>query len=54
MRPPTQYLGSKGRLGPWIASLLPPHRTYVEPFAEHCTMCGGPYHPAPSARSFLR
>jgi DNA adenine methylase len=33
MRPPTQYLGSKGRLGPWIASLLPPHRTYVEPFA---------------------
>jgi DNA adenine methylase len=32
VRPPTQYLGSKGRLGPWIASLLPPHRTYVEPF----------------------
>ncbi len=33
MRPPTQYLGSKGRLGPWIASLLPAHRTYVEAFA---------------------
>ena len=32
MRPPTQYFGSKGRLGPWIASLLPTHRTYVEPF----------------------
>jgi DNA adenine methylase len=33
MRPPTQYFGSKGRLGPWIASLLPTHRTYVEAFA---------------------
>jgi DNA adenine methylase len=33
VRPPTQYLGSKGRLAPWIASLLPPHRTYVEAFA---------------------
>ena len=33
MRPPTQYFGSKGRLAPWIANLLPPHRTYVEPFA---------------------
>jgi DNA adenine methylase len=32
VRPPTQYLGSKGRLGPWIASLLPGHRTYVEAF----------------------
>jgi DNA adenine methylase len=32
MRPPTQYFGSKGRLAPWIASLLPPARTYVEPF----------------------
>jgi DNA adenine methylase len=32
VRPPTQYFGSKGRLGPWIASLLPTHRTYVEPF----------------------
>lgn len=33
MRAPTSYYGSKGRLGPWIASLLPAHRTYVEPFA---------------------
>jgi DNA adenine methylase len=33
VRPPTQYFGSKGRLAPWIASLLPAHRTYVEPFA---------------------
>jgi DNA adenine methylase len=33
MRPPTQYFGSKGRLAPWIATLLPAHRTYVEPFA---------------------
>jgi DNA adenine methylase len=33
VRPPTQYFGAKGRLGPWIASLLPAHRTYVEPFA---------------------
>jgi DNA adenine methylase len=32
VRPPTQYFGSKGRLGPWIASLLATHRTYVEPF----------------------
>ncbi len=32
MRPPTQYFGSKGRLAPWIASLVPTHRTYVEPF----------------------
>jgi len=27
------YLGGKSRLAPWIASLLPAHRTYVEPFA---------------------
>jgi DNA adenine methylase len=33
MRPPTQYLGSKGRLACWVASLLPAHRTYVEAFA---------------------
>ena len=33
VRPPTQYFGAKGRLAPWIASLLPPHRTYVEAFA---------------------
>jgi DNA adenine methylase len=33
MRPPTNYYGGKGRLAPWIASLLPAHRTYLEPFA---------------------
>jgi DNA adenine methylase len=31
--PPTNYYGGKARLAPWIASLLPVHRTYVEPFA---------------------
>jgi DNA adenine methylase len=33
MRPPTNYYGAKTRLAPWIASLLPAHRTYLEPFA---------------------
>jgi DNA adenine methylase len=32
MRPATNYYGGKARLAPWIASLLPPHRTYLEPF----------------------
>jgi DNA adenine methylase len=32
LRPPTNYYGGKGRLAPWIAGLLPPCRTYVEPF----------------------
>lgn len=27
------YYGGKSRLAPWIASLLPSHRVYVEPFA---------------------
>jgi DNA adenine methylase len=31
-RSPINYHGSKGRLAPWIASLLPAHRTYLEPF----------------------
>jgi len=30
---PLAYIGGKRRLAPTIASLLPPHRTYVEPFA---------------------
>jgi len=30
--PPTNYYGGKARLAGWIASLLPAHRTYVEPF----------------------
>lgn len=33
MRPPFAYYGGKGRLAPWIVSLLPPHRVYAEPFA---------------------
>ena len=31
--PPTNYYGAKTRLAPWIASILPRGRTYVEPFA---------------------
>jgi DNA adenine methylase len=33
MKPPVPYFGGKGRIAPWIASLLPQHRHYVEPFA---------------------
>lgn len=33
MRPPFKYYGAKVRLADWIASLLPPHRGYLEPFA---------------------
>jgi hypothetical protein len=29
---PLHYYESKARLAPWIANLLPAHRTYVEPF----------------------
>lgn len=32
MKPPVAYFGGKTRLAPWIASLLPAHRVYVEPF----------------------
>lgn len=32
MRPPFTYYGSKGRLAPWIVSMLPAHRLYFEPF----------------------
>lgn len=32
MKPPVAYFGGKSRLAPWIVSLLPPHRVYVEPF----------------------
>jgi hypothetical protein len=31
-RPPINYYGSKVRLAPWIAAMLPAHRCYVEPF----------------------
>ncbi len=33
MRPPFRYFGGKTQLAGWIAAQLPPHRTYVEPFA---------------------
>lgn len=33
MKPPASYFGSKARLAPWITSLFPDHRVYVEPFA---------------------
>jgi DNA adenine methylase len=33
VKPPFTYYGSKGRLAPWIASMLPEHRLYFEPFA---------------------
>ncbi len=33
LRPPFQYYGAKGRLGPFLARLLPQHEVYVEPFA---------------------
>lgn len=35
MKPPVPYFGSKRRTAPWIASLLPAHEHYVEPY------CGG-------------
>ncbi len=33
MKPPVPYFGGKQTIAPWIASLLPPHEHYVEPFA---------------------
>lgn len=33
MRPPFPYYGGKARLAPWLVSLLPEHRTYVETHA---------------------
>lgn len=33
MKPPVPYYGAKARLAPWIISLLPAHRQYVE---THC------------------
>jgi hypothetical protein len=35
--PLVPYHGGKGRLAPWIVSLLPPHRVYVEPAAPRCS-----------------
>jgi DNA adenine methylase len=33
VKPPIAYYGGKSRLAPWLTSLFPPHRVYVEPFA---------------------
>ncbi|WP_433224750.1 DNA adenine methylase [Microtetraspora malaysiensis] len=33
LRPPFQYYGAKGKLAPFLASLLPKHEVYCEPFA---------------------
>jgi DNA adenine methylase len=33
LKPPFPYFGGKSRLAPWIASLIPDHRVYVEPYA---------------------
>jgi DNA adenine methylase len=32
MKAPIPYYGAKGRLAPWIVSLMPAHRVYIEPF----------------------
>lgn len=32
MRPAFRYYGGKSRIAPWIGSLLPEHRSYLEPF----------------------
>jgi site-specific DNA-adenine methylase len=33
VRPPFRYYGSKIRMAPFIISLMPAHRIYIEPFA---------------------
>ncbi len=33
MKPPIGYFGGKTRMAPWIASLMPEHKVYLEPFA---------------------
>lgn len=38
MKPVLRYAGSKYRIAPWIARQLPPHESYVEPFAGSLTV----------------
>jgi len=47
---PLPYIGGKRRLAPTIATLLPPHVTYVEPFAGGAQVF---FHKSPSAVEVL-
>ena len=45
--PPFAYYGSKARLAPWIATLMGPHRVYVEPYAGSAAVLFARPTPAP-------
>lgn len=38
LKAPASYYGGKGRLAPWIVSLMGPHQRYVEPFMGTCSV----------------
>lgn len=51
MKPVLKYPGSKWRLADWIVSIMPPHKSYLEPFfgsgavtqwmwPKYCPYCG--------------
>lgn len=50
MKPPLAYYGGKSRLAGWIASVLPAHRVYVEPF---CGSAAVLFAKAPSTHEIL-